>query len=146
MQYNCCVCHKKATWDYAPSVDVLQFFNKFYCDEHVPRGCSCSTDEEGNYLIDEQGRELPCVEYFYNEEGHCVQEYDYSYIILNAIHQNNNSMYHYFTEVNSYINNELAKKHVEYLMQKYAAVVLEKGIEAGYIVVDKSKLPHDILK
>lgn len=41
-----------------------------YCDNCVPRGCSCNTDPEtGEDDKDEQGRDLPCVEYLYDEKG-----------------------------------------------------------------------------
>lgn len=33
-----CSCGKNATWLYMPSSDNYPY----YCDEHVPRGCSCN--------------------------------------------------------------------------------------------------------
>jgi hypothetical protein len=59
----CNKCNKLAVWCYMPRDRV------YYCEEHVPRGCSCMTDDDGNPELDEQGRELPCCEYDYNEKG-----------------------------------------------------------------------------
>ena len=53
----CIVCGKKAKWSYMPSTEN-------YCDNHVPRGCSCNHDEDGTDTLDEQGRKQPCCEYF----------------------------------------------------------------------------------
>lgn len=59
-------CKKMAVWYYMPGREEI-----YYCDEHVPRGCSCNinpdTDEEDK---DELGRLLPCCEYDYSEEGY----------------------------------------------------------------------------
>ena len=69
MKKTCLKCDNTAVWDYAPNGRY------YYCDEHVPRGCSCNykesqMDAENPELeFDEQGRDLPCVEYDYNEEG-----------------------------------------------------------------------------
>lgn len=64
----CIKCTKSAVWWYVPS-DVDG--NRYYCDNCVPRGCSCnikpSTNEE---YQDEQGRKMPCCEYDYNERGY----------------------------------------------------------------------------
>ena len=94
-----CECGKLATWDYMPSSTYYPFF----CDECVPRGCTCNSEytvnspqaHENGYganpptdhnqwkwlipniqwcLVDEQGRELPCVEYDYSSEGFDVTE------------------------------------------------------------------------
>ena len=70
-----CDCGKIATWLYMPSYSGPQH-NDFYCDECVPRGCSCNLEcKDGNcdnqatdnwyQPIDEQGRKYPCCEYFY---------------------------------------------------------------------------------
>lgn len=84
-----CDCGKKAVWMYAPSSGKD---NPFYCDDCVPRGCSCnhhylaedeyddSPTEDDDPIkwiekdkiwchIDEQGREYPCIEYWYDEDG-----------------------------------------------------------------------------
>lgn len=76
---KCDKCCTKAVWEYAPSDG-----NGFYCDVHVPRGCSCNTMtyEHSEFHprsqpdLDEQGRDLPCVEYWFNEEG-----YDYDVVV-----------------------------------------------------------------
>lgn len=73
-----CDCGHKATWVYMPSYSGPQV-NDYYCDNCVPRGCSCNTEpEDGDYdnldpanwvqALDEQGRELPCCEYFIIED------------------------------------------------------------------------------
>lgn len=63
-------CTKPILWLYCPSPG-----NTGYCDEHIPRGCSCNVnyhlDADGNevgeptILLDKHGREMPCVEYEY---------------------------------------------------------------------------------
>lgn len=62
-----------AVWNYAPSDgrgDVM------YCDDHVPRGCSCNNytelprfHPEAEESTDEQGRLFPCCEYWFDEDG-----------------------------------------------------------------------------
>lgn len=65
-----CQCGKIATWEYMPGSDHYCF-----CDNCVPRGCSCMLDfETDEPLLDSKGRELPCCEYDYNEFG--VDEFD----------------------------------------------------------------------
>lgn len=94
MEKNLCLnCSKIAVWCYVPSGIY------FYCDVHVPRGCTCNNNyvntdgksygmegeldlpptdskdwkwlEEGKSwcYVDEQGRELPCCEYEFYESG-----------------------------------------------------------------------------
>jgi hypothetical protein len=61
---TCNKCNAKAVWNYAPSG-----FN-YYCDNHVPRGCSCNVDPDSNIEdTDEQGRLMPCCEYDYSATG-----------------------------------------------------------------------------
>lgn len=55
-------CQRPATWHYMPSDGAGD-----RCDEHVPRGCSCQTDDDGEQLRDDQGRLLPCVEWMGDE-------------------------------------------------------------------------------
>lgn len=77
-----CDCGKVAVWDYMPGYS--KGGNSYGCDDCVPRGCDCNhrydEPEEENYpikwiddktwcCVDEQGREYPCVEYWYSEEG-----------------------------------------------------------------------------
>ena len=58
----CDKCHNKAVWFYMPGTEK-------YCDDCVPRGCSCNIDHEtGLQDKDEQGRLFPCVEYMYIDE------------------------------------------------------------------------------
>ena len=56
-------------------------FKDFLCDDCVPRGCTCNSyplDEDwentdpNNWQqeLDEQGRELPCCEWGYEEDGY----------------------------------------------------------------------------
>lgn len=62
---SCDKCIRMAVWVYAPSGEYA------YCEQHVPRGCSCMLDfETDEPLLDDKGRELPCCEYDYSEEGH----------------------------------------------------------------------------
>ena len=94
MKMFACDCGKMATWDYMPKTE--QKWNPFFCDDCVPRGCTCNDDydcedmpiketiewynshgmkwewiEEGVSIrhLDEKGRNLPCCEYFPFEEG-----------------------------------------------------------------------------
>ena len=70
---GCDKCRSMAVWEYAPADG-----NGFYCDTHVPRGCSCNTmgyEHSGFHPrsrpdLDDQGRDLPCVEYWFDEEGY----------------------------------------------------------------------------
>lgn len=44
--------------------------NGFYCDDCVPRGCSCNIDPDtGLEDKDNDGRYYPCCEYLYNDNG-----------------------------------------------------------------------------
>lgn len=72
--YNYCDCGDVAVWMYAPGHG--EDFNDFYCEKCVPRGCSCQLEPvDGDYdnlnsdnwvnAVDELGRLLPCVEFFY---------------------------------------------------------------------------------
>ena len=65
-----CHCGKIATWNYLPDdLEDNPLANKYFCDEHVHRGCSCNIvnnkEEKDIY-----GRLLPCCEYDYDEFGH----------------------------------------------------------------------------
>lgn len=82
---KCKNCDQPAVWFYMPG-------DSCYCDDCVPRGCSCNdystldeigpTEEDGEEgkdwiwtnsdkttwtTIDEKGRQYPCVEFFYEE-------------------------------------------------------------------------------
>jgi hypothetical protein len=84
-----CDCGKVAVWCYLPGYSNGD--NPNHCDDCVPRGCTCnyhSIQEEYDDQpegvegvdykwisetiwteIDDQGREYPCVEYDYDEDG-----------------------------------------------------------------------------
>ena len=83
-----CDCGKKAVWVYMPSPRES---NPYYCDDCVPRGCTCEYNyiSYGLYppsdtknwkwieenvcwgLLDDQGRDYPCVEYM--KEGYDLE-------------------------------------------------------------------------
>ena len=97
-----CDCGNIAKWLYMPFTDSKE--NPFYCDDCVPRGCSCNNRyvgssydfqdngpdlsedgvegkdwkwlEEGKVwcYIDNQGRQFPCCEYDWEEEGYEKEE------------------------------------------------------------------------
>lgn len=97
MNKELCDCGKIATHCYMPGYSSGD--SPYSCDDCVPRGCSCNhryidvnayqpplddpdypEGEEGKdwkwvekdkvwVHIDEKGREYPCIEYFYEEEG-----------------------------------------------------------------------------
>ena len=64
----CNDCGEPAVWFYPG-----ERRNWRYCDEHVPRnGCSCNVGDYGELMKDEQGRDLPCVDWMYfprNQSG-----------------------------------------------------------------------------
>ena len=62
----CIDCQNKAVWDLM-SAGIGE--ERSYCEEHVKRGCSCNMDEKGNQPVDERGREYPCCEYLFSENG-----------------------------------------------------------------------------
>lgn len=63
---RCAKCSEMAVWDYMPS----DMDGSYYCDAHVPRGCSCNWDSETQTeILDDDGRQLPCCEYDYNVGG-----------------------------------------------------------------------------
>lgn len=97
MSLKKCECGKIATWWYMPASTIK--FDPFYCDDCVPRGCDCQTRhvrepnlEEDDLPtaddlpfkwvkfgkiwkhVDENGRDLPCVEFDYSEEGYDEEE------------------------------------------------------------------------
>jgi len=70
----CFDCGKPATWLYMPSSELPEA-QRWACDEHVPRGCSCNDEPvDGNYdnadpanwkqATDNQGRKVPCCEWW----------------------------------------------------------------------------------
>jgi len=46
----------------------------YYCEDHVPRGCSCMLDDNGEPEKDPEGRELPCCEYDYSIKGYRIDK------------------------------------------------------------------------
>lgn len=75
MMTNRCDCGNIAVWLYMPSYSGEQH-NDFYCDDCVPRGCSCNMEPiDGNHEnlaednwaepVDDKGRKYPCCEYSY---------------------------------------------------------------------------------
>jgi hypothetical protein len=86
-----CHCGDIAVWSYMPGTG-------YYCDNCVSRGCECNhrylveehdnaptpDDELIKWIIpgkvwarvDDQGREFPCGEYDYSEEGFDINEQD----------------------------------------------------------------------
>ena len=79
MSRECCICGKNATWSYMPGASD-------YCDDCVPRGCSCNLEPKPKFdyietyeeephnpehwqkAKDDKGRELPCCEYWEIDE------------------------------------------------------------------------------
>ena len=67
MKIKCRKCDKFATWCYLPGNCTNDDYS---CDDHVPRGCSCTLNEiTGEPILDEKGRMLPCCEFDYYEKG-----------------------------------------------------------------------------
>lgn len=72
MKTICDKCAKDAVWLYLPGKT-----GGAYCDEHVPRGCSCNIDPNtGIEDTDEKGRLFPCCEYLYDNRGFDEDEED----------------------------------------------------------------------
>lgn len=88
-KWKCIKCGKipAEAWLYMPSTgDGIDYF---YCDDCVPRGCTCNSDlKEGidyespeaenpdNWVVakDEKGREYPCCEYWWIDNEHTEQQ------------------------------------------------------------------------
>lgn len=90
-----CICGEIAIYWYAPASDAT--FNRYFCDNCVPRGCTCNhhhvesddqipdlpTEEDKPFIwieenliwthVDKSGREYPCVEYWYDIEGYEIE-------------------------------------------------------------------------
>jgi hypothetical protein len=97
VEYENCNCGQSAVWLYMPG---FQEGNPFFCNDCVPRGCECNNrhvskdayhpplenpdlpegiegvdwkwiaKDEIWCSIDDKGREWPCCEYDYDEEGY----------------------------------------------------------------------------
>jgi len=74
----CFDCGARATWLYMPASELPEE-QRWACDEHVPRGCSCNDEpKDGDYenpdpanwepRLDEKGRKLPCCEWWYLDD------------------------------------------------------------------------------
>lgn len=68
MKRLCDKCKQLAVWNYMPGKGDV-----YYCEDHVPRGCSCMINDDGTMDLDPEGREQPCVEYDYSEKGFEVE-------------------------------------------------------------------------
>ena len=68
IKIRCDKCHSKtATWEYQPSDD---YKDHYFCEDCVPRGCSCNIDPDTNeQYTDDQGRLLPCCEFADSPNG-----------------------------------------------------------------------------
>ena len=74
---GCLVCGvEKAVWSIASGKT-----EKFYCNDHVPRGyCNCNAYRGdlnprhplAERQLDDDGRELPCVDFWYDPDGYEV--------------------------------------------------------------------------
>lgn len=66
---SCCKCSSLAVWVYVPASERIQEKDRYYCDEHIERGCSCNVidfddpNPDADQYRDELGRLLPCCEY-----------------------------------------------------------------------------------
>lgn len=90
-----CNCGKVAVWLYMPATNNPR--RPFFCEDCVPRGCTCNhyhigesiplnlpTESDKPYIwiepnlvwtrVDDKGRQWPCVEYDYEEEGYDIDE------------------------------------------------------------------------
>lgn len=67
MKYVCCKCNNLSIWWYMPGKDND---TDYYCDDHVPRGCSCNIHPDtGIEDTDDKGRFYPCCEYHFDDRG-----------------------------------------------------------------------------
>lgn len=72
MKHKCCKCSAYAVWKYMPDGERAEDL-KFFCDDHVSRGCSCQINSVTNQPdLDDFDRLLPCVEYDFSETGYKV--------------------------------------------------------------------------
>ena len=68
MKPLCVQCQTLAVWMYMPDCSYPR--DIYFCDDHVPRGCSCNINPNtGEEDRDEQGRLYPCCEYMYDDRG-----------------------------------------------------------------------------
>lgn len=100
MEFEKCKCGKLAVYWYAPGYEGKKDEESYFCEDCVSRGCSCNNystrdedyappggispnekdgevkwiDEHTWTHVDEQGREYPCCEYWYDKEGFEIYE------------------------------------------------------------------------
>ncbi len=73
-KHTCCKCNELAIWMYAPSSDTRKEKDRYYCDDHISRGCDCQIDPNtGIEDTDDMGRKYPCCEYLFDDRGFDVQ-------------------------------------------------------------------------
>ena len=92
-----CNCGKLAVWSYIPASDIRK--NREFCEDCVPRGCSCETEyieyecfppkDRSDWIwieenvswcyVDELGRKSPCCEFWFDENGWDCTEEDIEY-------------------------------------------------------------------
>jgi hypothetical protein len=70
LKQKCFNCTNKSVWQYVPGKPSP---SNYYCDLHVPRGCSCNLLEDGSENLDELGRSYPCCEYDYDPDGFILE-------------------------------------------------------------------------
>lgn len=78
-KHKCYKCEAIATWLYVPCNEFGENdLNDYWCDNCVSRGCSCNTidlsGEEPEEYTDNQGRLLPCCEYWEDVDGWEINE------------------------------------------------------------------------
>lgn len=87
-----CECGKMAVWVNMPGFSSGD--SPYFCDDCVPRGCDCnyydiseelpqgienvdwkyhSKEKQLFTYLDDQGREEPCCEYWYDEDGFDIE-------------------------------------------------------------------------
>lgn len=66
----CRRCGRPAVWTYSPTYSGKREWRRMFCDQCVPRGCSCQLDRhDGLPYRDKRGRRIPCGEYTYSADG-----------------------------------------------------------------------------
>jgi hypothetical protein len=69
MKRTCNQCNALAVWRYEP-YDEREEKDRYKCNEHIKRGCSCNVDPNtGIEDTDDLGRLFPCCEYLFDDRG-----------------------------------------------------------------------------
>lgn len=63
----CDECKAPATWRHGPG--PMARGREHFCEDHVPRGCLCQSEEDGTPIVDDCGRKLPCVDFDWTGPG-----------------------------------------------------------------------------